>query len=432
MLAALLLLAAELIMLPSGPRSTYPFSSGVQPGARDFARQILASIDSKIAKANEIRVGMMTIGCDGKPLINPLDGSTCNGSGGTAVLFNQATRTALGTIKSPAAGIVSNVTVHPTIRVPAIRYPDGIAVGSDGNLWFVEGDDTGGLIGRITPSGVVTEFRIGLSAGLWPSKICLGSDGNMWFTYPYNQRIGRITPAGVITEFTSGITDAPDIMGLCLGSDGNVWFTESNLSVGRVGQITPTGVITEFALSGSPQRSPRGIVTGPDSNLWVSDDNGAILKVTTAGVSTRFSSGITGGATCIFITVGPDGNLWFTTQRASTVQKVGQITPAGTITEFDVPAGVISDNRPWTITTGPDSNLWFVELLDYIIGRITTGGFVTAFGAGVTPGSNTGGTCLGDICPGPDGNLWFTEVNGSRIGRITTAGVVTEFVIAYQ
>jgi virginiamycin B lyase len=58
-------------------------------------------------------------------------------------------------------------------------------VGSDGNLWFAVQtglDDTQtGNIGRITPSGVVTEFTVPYS-GSQPSSIAGGPDGNIWFT----------------------------------------------------------------------------------------------------------------------------------------------------------------------------------------------------------------------------------------------------------
>ena len=47
------------------------------------------------------------------------------------------------------------------------REPDGIAAGPDGNLWFTEID--GNRIGRITPTGVVTEFSAGITAGAGPS-----------------------------------------------------------------------------------------------------------------------------------------------------------------------------------------------------------------------------------------------------------------------
>src|SRR5439155_23755363 len=47
---------------------------------------------------------------------------------------------------------------------------------------------------------------------------------------------------------------------------------------------------------------------------------------------------------------GPDGNLWFT---EATGNKIGQITPSGTITEFSLP----SSSRPVGIAAGSDNTL---------------------------------------------------------------------------
>jgi streptogramin lyase len=66
------------------------------------------------------------------------------------------------------------------------------------------------------------------------------------------------------------------------------------------------------------------------------------------------------------ITAGPDGNLWFTEQAGN---KIGRITPSGTITEFPIPT---SQSTPIAITAGPDGNLWFTEEGGNKIGRITT------------------------------------------------------------
>jgi virginiamycin B lyase len=89
--------------------------------------------------------------------------------------------------------------------------------------------------------------------------------------------------------------------------------------------------------------------------------------------------------------------------------KIGRITPQGTITEFLVPT---ADSNPWLITAGPDGNLWFTESYINHIGRITPQGTITEF-AIPHPGSVPDG-----ITAGPDGNLWFTE-RESTIGRIT-------------
>ena len=54
------------------------------------------------------------------------------------------------------------------------------------------------------------------------------------------------------------------------------------------------------------------------------------------------------------ITVGPDGNVWFT---ETTANKIGRLTPAGTITEFTLPT---TGTQPWSIVSGSPSQLWTI------------------------------------------------------------------------
>jgi len=59
--------------------------------------------------------------------------------------------------------------------------------------------------------------------------------------------------------------------------------------------------------------------------------------------------------------------LWFAEQSGDAI---GRITTAGVATEFT--AGITRPGAaPFAITTGPDGNLWFTELLGNRIGRIT-------------------------------------------------------------
>src|SRR5579862_8306665 len=54
--------------------------------------------------------------------------------------------------------------------------------------------------------GQFTEFGDGISAHASLYRITLGPDGNLWFTEYAGNRIGRITPSGVVTEFSDGIS----------------------------------------------------------------------------------------------------------------------------------------------------------------------------------------------------------------------------------
>ncbi len=75
---------------------------------------------------------------------------------------------------------------------------------------------------------------------------------------------------------------------------------------------------------------------------------------------------------------------------------------------------------PTGIAAGPDGNLWFTESDGNRIGRITPGGTITEFARGISAKSRPFG-----IAAGPDGNVWFTEFSGNRIGRVNLSLVPT-------
>jgi hypothetical protein len=93
------------------------------------------------------------------------------------------------TIALPAGEVL--FTEYPVTSAGA--YPENIATGADGNLWFGELHDPnnslnrGSKIARITTSGAVTEFQLPTS-GSSPEGISAGPDGNLWFAESSGQR----------------------------------------------------------------------------------------------------------------------------------------------------------------------------------------------------------------------------------------------------
>jgi virginiamycin B lyase len=292
--------------------------------------------------------------------------------------------------------ICANLILVPASAASITEFPIpqgnglfGITTGSDGNLWFADYNK----IGRITPSGTITEFIIPTSDAS-ASGITAGPDGNLWFTEQRGNSIGRITTSGVISEFPIPTTQALPNW-ITMGSDGNLWFTERE----KIGRITPSGGITEFTVSGSSW----SITSGPDGNLWFYEC-GAVGRITPLGVLTEFPlPGNCAGPG--FITAGPDGNLWFT---ENITHRVSRITPAGVISPFTIPT---AHSGPAGITAGPDGNLWFTERDADKIARMSTNGEIVEY---TIPTANSYAT---GIASGPDGNLWFTE--GRKIARIT-------------
>jgi streptogramin lyase len=74
-----------------------------------------------------------------------------------------------------------------TLLLFSASFPEGITVGPDGNLWFIERNYN--KVGRVTTSGVFTEFPIPTPYGS-PYGIATGLDANLWFTEFDGNKIG--------------------------------------------------------------------------------------------------------------------------------------------------------------------------------------------------------------------------------------------------
>ncbi|HKD20251.1 MAG TPA: hypothetical protein VKG23_20550 [Thermoanaerobaculia bacterium] len=258
-----------------------------------------------------------------------------------------------------------------------------------------------------------------------PGAIVRGPDGNVWFTERQDNELGRISPSGGgATNFNAPVVTGGGltlrVTSATAGPDGNVWFLGTETTFGYVGMMTPAGVGTQVSAVISARLF--SITTGPDGNLWftgVANSALTIFKMTTAGAVSQYTAPTSNTFASVFsgITTGPDGNLWFTETSAN---RIGRITPDGTITEYPLSAGA----SPQAIVAGPDGALWFTEETAGKIGRMTTDGTLTNEFPVPTANSNPL-----DIIAAPDGNLWFTESaqSASKVCRITPSGVVTEY-----
>jgi streptogramin lyase len=315
-----------------------------------------------------------------------------------SAVFQRLTSAALLLIGLHCVARAQTFTEFP---IPGESGTAAIVAGPDGNLWFSEYRK----VGRVTPSGVITLF-IPPSFSSFNNGIAAGPDGNLWFTENVGN-IGRITPTGEITEFPLPVTFiSPSPGAIAAGPDGNLWFTETAVLdtgvVGRIGRITTAGVITEFPvtaimLSGSAV-ALSGIAAGPDGNLWFTKTGeNKIGRITTGGVAADFPIP-TPGSGPSFITAGPDGNLWFTEEAG----QIGRITASGVVTEFPIPSVIASGFTMGQsgITVGPDGNIWFTEFLNSAVGRITPSGVMTEFPFPSFRAPH-------GIAAGPDGNLWL-------------------------
>ena len=265
-----------------------------------------------------------------------------------------------------------------------------------------------------------TDYMVPPGRSSWPYSMVVGSDKNFWFVELGGRKVGRITTTGVITEFP--IPNAQALLGIASGPDGNLWFTDT--MAGRIGHISTSGAdVVQYSLAAGS--FPQGITTGPDGNLWFVEQKQTgdyeIGKITTAGKIMSYSTKEVGGTFQVYgvdspssygvITAGPDGNLWFVNPMNALYSQVGKITPAGAVTFYT------TKDLPLAITSGPDGSLWVTESSH--VAKVTTAGVETE--CAITNGGGTG------ITTGSDGNIWFSEANYG-IGKVVPATcVVTEY-----
>lgn len=283
--------------------------------------------------------------------------------------------------------------------------PHGITAGPDGNLWFAERQ--GDAIGRITTSGVITEFPV--IALSHPTEIVAGPDGHLWFTLPGMNAIGRMAIDGTPQAFVLPTPDSVPV-GIAAGPDGHVWFTEMNTS--QVGYFLPGGQSTEYPTP-TPGAMPFGIVAGKDGNIWFSEPGIASIGVLSPG------SGDVREIPAAFaahgMALGGDGNIWFTVPGG---EQVGTITENGSATLFA--SLTVLGQLPWAIARGPRGELWYTRELDTDrtgeLTRLALDGTQMQITLGhLSPGS---AGLISGVTTGPDGAIWFTESSDDAIGRL--------------
>ena len=197
--------------------------------------------------------------------------------------------------------------------------------------------------------------------------------------------------------------------------------------------------ITEYPIpAGSPALGNGlfGITGGPDGNVYFTDTlNNAIGQITPAGLITELPLPTSGGG--FFkngldgIALGSNNKLMFT---ESTQGRLGAMTTTGSYNPVPIDStGKNTGQEPDQITASRDGTLWFTEDAAEAIGELTPSGVFSQYPvSGATNGGILGPSMKG-ITVGPDGNIWFTNwgSSGDFIGMMTPAGNVTEYPLSF-
>jgi virginiamycin B lyase len=166
-------------------------------------------------------------------------------------------------------------------------------------------------------------------------------------------------------------------------------------------------VVDEFPISSGAK--PLAIASGAGAIWFTLDGVNRLGRITPNGTVTELPLPRPGRS----LVVGPDDNIWMTSYGY-----VSRVTPRGNVADFPI------NGYGYGIAVGPDRALWFlVHGFDdtTYLGRMTLDGRLTRLqvdGAG------------GSLVAGPDGNLWLPGelyFGRSQILRVTPGGEVTRF-----
>jgi virginiamycin B lyase len=188
----------------------------------------------------------------------------------------------------------------------------GLAIGTDGDVWFTRGFKQSAAVGRVTATGVVTQTL--LARGSLPSSVAVGADGAAWFTERNANKIGRITTGGDLQLFPLGRGTHP--LEIVADPDGAL-FSEAGRALpgkkfaDRIGRITTAGEVSEFPITFG--HGTDALAADPRGVIWFTIDRGEIssISTTTGAVGARGCFVSYCRAAIESIAVASDGALWF-------------------------------------------------------------------------------------------------------------------------
>ncbi|WP_316814168.1 phosphodiester glycosidase family protein [Pedobacter heparinus] len=248
-----------------------------------------------------------------------------------------------------------------------------------------------------------------------PEGVVFDSGGNMFVCDRDNNVIRKMTTAGTVSVFAGSSTGLP-------------------------GFVNGTGTAAKFD-------SPIKLTIDASNNLYVCDrDNGAIRKITAAGVVTTFAgdgtTGFANGAAAsarfnwpIDLCIASDGTVYVADSRNHKIRKIsgGTVsTFAGDIAGFANGTGTAAKfNQPCGITFGPSGILYVADRFNACIRKITVPGAVVSTYIGASPVAGVADT--GHI-DGPVNKAKFREPFGiacTTSGTIYVADIVNHNIRRY-
>ena len=321
---------------------------------------------------------------------------------------------AVGLGLSAGAAVAAPVAKLKQFRVPTDNsQPRDITNGSDGNRWFTEGTEftnAPAKIGRITPTGAITEFVPTLADGC---NFCILTD------------IER--GQGDLVYITSNDATLMRFNVQTLAFEPPVEMPNSNALAGRLAVHGDLVFITDFnndlvwrynSLSGTfdsvPASNPADVAVDAAGNAWFTEPQANEDLSTNIGRIDALTGEVTRTVTTAAaraITVSPtDGKVWFAARfsSAGVSQGVGFLDPAD---NNNVPFFPVDNTGPAGIAAAPDGTIWFTQETKGNAASVTNAGVITE-------GKTVKGSGPAGITVAPNGDPWYGMPAANKIATL--------------
>jgi hypothetical protein len=246
-----------------------------------------------------------------------------------------------------------------------------------GNV-FVTNDNNFSQIWKITPLGVLTVFAVTPSLARW---MAIDSNDNLFITTSTN--VYKVSSSGSITY----LYNSTGLQGIVTDSSNNVFFLRidtNNNSI--IHKITPSGVETTFVNLFSIGTIPLLLIDSSNNLYFIDQAQQKVGKITPSGTITRYGNGVSangGGIQLpnIQMVIDSSGNIFNNNWQA---QRVYKTTPLGVTTFYSL------SSRPFSLSIDSNDNI-YASMYDNTITKITPSGTITTLGSS---GQNPYGTLV--------------------------------------
>lgn len=307
-----------------------------------------------------------------------------------------------------ATGLAEGVRVYP---VPTSAAGLGrIVTAPDGDMWFTE--ENANKIGRITPSGRITEYVVAAPDGIDGAvpDLDVAPDGTVWLLGDHGRLAYSLRPSDNDVEaYWLSESQRPYGKEVEIGQGGVPWFTMSFDDDGLARIVNGRA----FWDANAPECDD-ALAKARDGSMWCRSGDGITRSNATASGGTTYPLPASGAAYPYSLAAGPVGSIWFARYFSGTWISAPDDGDVGWLDQASGRTRIFDtgeDTAPFSLRMGPDKKMWFTS-----IGDAAGIGHIDASGRGAL-------TKVGNYEPryltfSTDGAVWFTDSENNVIVRV--------------